>query len=176
MKKIFFKKILLIGSALIAIGFFLYFFWRYSYKSKATEDEVTVSFVEKSVQADQNALIYVPVMITAKDNTKKISAVDLRFKFDSDDKDLLQFHNWLSSAYGETEAPYFDEEVLKEIEEKDGAKNLRLVLVSKKADDQLGSNIVLRLVFKTNFKEGETAVSLIEGENQVSGTATQTFF
>lgn len=164
--------------SLATVGFFVYFFWRYAYKPRAGVDYVDIKFLKSKtpIEAKQNELIHIPVLITSRDNTKKISGIDLSFKFDSDNKDLIDFNSWFSQKYGGDGAPYFDEEVLKEIKTKDGAKILRLVLVKKGDDSLLGFNILLELIFKAKTKKGNTFVGLMNDQNQISGTATGNFF
>lgn len=137
------------------------FFNKYIYRSKANINTATIRINIDKTQYDKNQEFDFPITISAGNN--KISAIDLRIKFNSDNKNIFQFLNY------QVVSPenYFEKELLKKIYDNQKAKNLRLTLLTKKANNLLTNNIILNLKFKTvnyGFSSiGLTSDSLIVG-------------
>lgn len=166
------KKIKLIILSLIVIGSIV-FFWQYLNRfltqSKASQDKVTISFPERSVEFKQNEEKIIGLTLNTSSG-KKISAIDLRFKFDSDDNDLLDLIDYFDPLN------YFTDRIIESVQRIDGAKQLRLVLVARKSSDKLQSSLTLGLKFRSKKTAGESSISIISGESQIVGPTEGNFF
>jgi len=124
---------------------------------------VNITYSSENFTIDKNGDFNLGIILSAENN-KKISAVDLSFKYDSDNRDLIDF-----TGIQTLPANYFDEEILIATSSADGAKNLHLVLAAKKTDDLLSSSVTINLAFKAKNIDGHTEISLIDGVSQISG-------
>jgi hypothetical protein len=154
--------IVLVG-LVILVGLWVYIN-RFLTKSKASVDKVNITYSSTKITVDKNGNFNLGVILNAENN-KKISAVDLSFKYDSDDRDLVDF-----TGVQTLPANYFDQEILVATSSAMGAKNLHLVLAAKKTDDLLSSSLTINLAFKAKNTDGQTEISLMGGGNQVVGT------
>jgi len=168
------KKNLKIATILIVILISSFFLWRflnqYLYKTKATQETVTLNFTQSLLEFKQNETKTIPFTLTTSNNTK-ISAVDLYFKFNLQNQDLVEYQ-----SFSTTPNNYFDKVIKQEIINSSsygGSKILRLVLVSKKENSQLLNSLVFNLNFRAKKRAGSTSISLHASigniQNQVVG-------
>ncbi len=154
--------IVLVG-LVILVGLWVYIN-RFLTKSKASVDKVTITYSSAKITVDKNGNFNLGVILNAENN-KKISAVDLSFKYDFDNKNLVDF-----TGIQTLPDNYFNEQILVATSSAGGAKNLHLVLATKKTDDLLSSSLTINLAFKAKNIDGQTEISLMGGGNQVVGT------
>ena len=169
------KKIILrilIITGILSFSFYFFFkniFFQYLFKSRASSETATLDFTSDSITFKQEETKNIGFTLTASNNNK-ISGVDLYFKYNLNNKDLIEFVN-----YSVQPENYF-EEVKKEIIDSSaygGCKLLRLVLLAKKPTAELVGSLVFSLQFKAKKIKGETSVSVMTStgdiKNQVVG-------
>lgn len=174
MKKTILKKIFLMTISFVAVGFFVYFFWRYGYRSRASTIKATLNFTDQSITFKQNEEKNINFTLTTESpNIYKISGIDLYFKFNLNNKDLLDFVDFSALSLG---SAYFDDVLKKEVfpsTNYGGCKILRITAVAKKPDSQLSGVITFFLRFKAKKTAGSSNVSLHASvgdiQNQVVG-------
>ncbi len=163
-------KISLVLIILILSLMFIYsFLLSFSKRSKANLSTISASFSQSNISVKQDQDLNIGFTLNAEDQ-KKISAVDLKFKFDSDDRDLLDYVSFV-----QTPDNYFNDELVKNVSKEDGAKVLNIVLTAKKPNDQLKDSVILNLKFRPK-KSGETTISFMNSVSQVVGIAPENGF
>ncbi|MCX7881495.1 MAG: dockerin type I domain-containing protein [Patescibacteria group bacterium] len=174
--KTLFKKTLIITIALGAIGFFGYFLWKYMYKSKAGSPNVVFDFIQNSnpFEFKQNEEKNINFTLSTENHEYKISAIDLYFVFDLNNKNLLdfiEFNAWRHEEDIQSQpVSYFDEVLIQKVSLSDKynkSKILRITAVTKKQDDQLSPSIIGSLKFKANSINGSSSIFLLNDEKEI---------
>ncbi len=166
------KKFFIIITAILTGGFFIFFLWQNAYKSKASTVKATLNFLQESIDLKQGETKNINFTLSTEDpNRYKISAIDLYFKFDTNNNDLMEFGNFQTIPNN-----YFDEVLKKEVFSSSnygGSKILRITAVAKKPDSSLSGAVNFTLTFKAKKKQGSSSISLHETtgniQNQVVG-------
>lgn len=173
LKKLLLKKVLLAIIAISAIGFIVYYFWQNTYRFRASTVKATLNFLADSVEFQQGETKDINFTLTTE---KKISAVDLYFKFNLNNNDLLEFVNATASAVIDGKVVNYFDDVINKYATSSASCSceiLRFTAVAKKPDDQLVGSINFRLTFKAKKKTGSSSVSFHASigniQNQVVG-------
>lgn len=163
-------KIIIIGLVVIASSYFLFSYLnKYLYKPKAAIEQVAVTYNPVSTTVNPGANFNLGVTLQAA-NSKKISAVDLTFKFD----------NSLSYvSYQTLPQNYFSDQVLvtgTTVASGSGLTTVRLVLVAKKQEADLGSSVVINFSFQAANQTGQATFALEKALSQVVGPTEGNYF
>jgi len=149
---------------LLTIGLSALLVNRYVFQSKATLDPATVTFSPTTKTISLNEVVTQTVRINTGE--KKVSAVDLTVNYNPT---YFEYQPQGESGHIASTLPasYFTDLVMEKIE----TNKVHLVLVSRKADSELASNVVITLRFKA-IKESSTArrISLNEPLSMIVGT------
>jgi len=167
-------RIILLGIVVIIVLVFFaqQFITTTNKKTKAAVDRAQVTFIltpKHDFLPEEEFILGVRATAAAG---KKISAVNLYIKYDSDNKEILDYIG--TDSY--VPANYFNDVVIetKPVPRVSDAKLLHLVLVAKKSDDQLINSAQINLRFKmkktTNEIYNTTQFSLASN-SQIVGSA-----
>jgi len=156
------KKVRLILIILISAGA-IFFLWQYLNgflaKSKASTDKVNVTYTPATVTSAKGANFNFGVNLVAE-NSKKISGVDLQIKYGNGTSNPVDYQNFQT-----TPENYFDDKIIEKAE--NGV--VHLVLVAKKADENLVSGVLINLGFKAGNSDSTSPINLVPNANQVVG-------
>lgn len=176
-KKIY-KPFFFTGLGLISLIFFLQIFNLYVLRgSKAATENVDVTYTPVIIETSAGGIltpdkVHFNVLLSAG-NGKKISGIDLTFKYD-DGTDLLDY---LSYSQSPPPLGYFDDQLVVETGIKDNAKTIRVALVAKKAETSLASSVTtLNFIFGVKKQTGTTTFGLIKESSQIVGPTKGNYF
>jgi len=170
---LFFKSVLIVVT--IVTG--AYMVNQFVYRSKASADVATVTFVPQQLSLTEGETFTQSLQITTAE--KKLSGVELILDYNS------QYLEYVPQS--ETEmlgatlpANYFTARLVETANSANRLNQLRLVLIANKADAELGSSVIIPLKFQA-LKKTTVAQSLTLNEPQseivgVTGTATDHTF
>lgn len=142
------------------------FFNRYLFPSKATLDKVNVSYTTSTFSVNKNEEFNIGVLLTAEGG-KKISGADLIFKYNSNNKDVIDYQSFIQTP--------MEESILSSVSSADGAKNLRLSLASASPEADLKSSVLINIKVKAKNLDGSTIFGLLNTAQIVGPVAENKF-
>jgi hypothetical protein len=152
--------VLILASLFFYINFYLSGF-------RASEDKLFIDFANREFKANKNSELEIALKLNSVNN-KKISGIDLYFNFDN--ANLLDYLNFSTLPDN-----YFDQILINKQATESGKTFLHIALFSKNKQENLVSNIILKLNFKGK-KAGDGNIKLNLEKSLVVGTAINNYF
>jgi hypothetical protein len=165
------KKLVIFITAIVTVFGSFYIVNKYIYKSKATEDIVTVNFVPNNISVGPDQNFSVGVSMNTNNSAKGISAAELVLRFNKDSGDLVEYVAQ-NTTIATTPENYFTEVLAQEVSESDTTSDervLKLSLIARSPNQDLSSSVLVTLNFKTKYNPGTSKIELSNESSTIVG-------
>jgi hypothetical protein len=165
------KRVLLLTLGIITISTSFFIVNKYIYKSKATEDIVTVGFTPNNISVGTNQNFSVGVSMNTNNSAKGISAAELVLRFNKESGDLVEYIAQ-NTSIATTPENYFSDVLIQEVTDSDATsdeKILKLSLIARSPNQDLSSSILVTLNFKTKYTPGTSKIELSKASSTIVG-------
>lgn len=142
---------------------------RFIYRSKATQDVAKLSFLSPQTNVQKEQIFQSNFQINVEG--KRVSGVDLTFDYEPEALEYVtQGNDLLSSSTLPNQ--YFTALILEKVDPNstDNLKQVRIILVANKPDNELHHSVVISLKFKALKATEKTILRLNKSRSQVVGT------